>query len=88
MSGDRFEFDPYGRDLTGLATVIEWAADEGRNVAKAENNGDSYEAQAGRQLFESRLSEMPRNSLGGFHIFGDAAITAYSAAYAKYRYSD
>lgn len=86
MSGDRFQFntdDIY--DLTNLTEIVHWAAKLGCWVAQSENDGDPQSAGNMRRAFEGRLSEMPRNSIGGFHIFGDAAITAYTEAYVKYK---
>lgn len=83
MSDERVEFNP--NTLTGLTEIIHWAAKLGRCGAEAENVNDSHWFDDVCQTFEGRLSEMPRNSLGGFYIFGDAAIVAYTEAYVKYK---
>lgn len=70
-----------GGEPTGIADVIRWASKLGRKVAESENNGDPINTGEVMLEFERRLAEMPRNALGGFYIFGDAAVVAFTQGY-------
>jgi hypothetical protein len=66
-----------------LSGLIEWAVELGMEVAEAKKNGDVEKYWAKRQAFETSVALEPKNSLGNFHISGDAAITAYAIGYAR-----